>query len=214
VAIEDGEGAALLGSMGIAATITASTFLRRVTTARAGKRSATGFLIRPKRARGARASAEHELLFAGTEFRTVGIVGPGRNWNALKSNFPTVPVDDIEIQARENDLVLATHGRSIWIFDDLTPIEDGCERGGIAANILPAPDGHDWHLRKPTLERQPESVHGEESAVRRDLELLPEGSCATGSAEERQRGKGQERRGREKPKTEAKATQRKRRKAK
>jgi len=31
-----------------------------------------------------------------------------------------VPVDDIEIQARENDLVLATHGRSIWIFDDLT----------------------------------------------------------------------------------------------
>jgi predicted transcriptional regulator len=34
-----------------------------------------------------------------------------------------VPVDDIEIQARENDLVLATHGRSIWIFDDLTPIE-------------------------------------------------------------------------------------------
>jgi hypothetical protein len=34
-----------------------------------------------------------------------------------------VPVDDIEIQARENDLVLATHGRSIWVFDDLTPIE-------------------------------------------------------------------------------------------
>jgi hypothetical protein len=32
-------------------------------------------------------------------------------------------VDDIQIQARENDLVLATHGRSIWIFDDITPIE-------------------------------------------------------------------------------------------
>jgi hypothetical protein len=34
-----------------------------------------------------------------------------------------VPVDDIQIQARENDLVLATHGRSIWIFDDITPFE-------------------------------------------------------------------------------------------
>jgi hypothetical protein len=34
-----------------------------------------------------------------------------------------VPVDDIQIQARDNDLVLATHGRSIWIFDDITPIE-------------------------------------------------------------------------------------------
>jgi hypothetical protein len=42
---------------------------------------------------------------------------------ALKNNFPTVPVDDIQIQARENDLVLATHGRSIWILDDITPLE-------------------------------------------------------------------------------------------
>src|SRR5205807_4315302 len=47
----------------------------------------------------------------------------GANWTSLKNNFPVVPVDDIQIQARENDLVLATHGRSIWIFDDLTPIE-------------------------------------------------------------------------------------------
>ena len=63
------------------------------------------------------------LLFAGTEFGLWVSWDRGANWTALKSNFPTVPVDDIEIQARENDLVLATHGRSIWIFDDLTPIE-------------------------------------------------------------------------------------------
>jgi len=63
------------------------------------------------------------LLFAGTEFGLWVSWDRGANWNALKSNFPTVPVDDIEIQARDNDLVLATHGRSIWIFDDLTPIE-------------------------------------------------------------------------------------------
>src|SRR6202171_2165450 len=63
------------------------------------------------------------LLFVGLEFGLWVSWDRGANWTALKNNFPTVPVDDIEIQARENDLVLATHGRSIWIFDDITPIE-------------------------------------------------------------------------------------------
>jgi photosystem II stability/assembly factor-like uncharacterized protein len=63
------------------------------------------------------------VLFAGTEFGLWVSWDHGANWTALKNNFPTVPVDDIEIQAEQNDLVLATHGRSIWIFDDMTPIE-------------------------------------------------------------------------------------------
>jgi photosystem II stability/assembly factor-like uncharacterized protein len=63
------------------------------------------------------------LLFAGTEFGLWISSDRGANWTAFKNNFPTVPVDDIELQSRENDLVLGTHGRSIWIFDDLTPIE-------------------------------------------------------------------------------------------
>jgi photosystem II stability/assembly factor-like uncharacterized protein len=63
------------------------------------------------------------LLFAGTEFGLWISWDRGANWTAFKNNFPTVPVDDIELQATYNDLVLATHGRSIWIFDDLTPIE-------------------------------------------------------------------------------------------
>jgi photosystem II stability/assembly factor-like uncharacterized protein len=63
------------------------------------------------------------LLFAGTEFGLWVSWDHGANWTALKNNFPTVPVDDIEIQAQQNDLVLATHGRSIWILDDMAPIE-------------------------------------------------------------------------------------------
>ena len=63
------------------------------------------------------------LLFAGTEFGLWVSWDRGAHWMAFKNNFPTVPVDDIELQARDNDLVLATHGRSIWIFDDLTPLE-------------------------------------------------------------------------------------------
>ena len=63
------------------------------------------------------------LLFVGTEFGLWVSWDRGANWSALKNNFPTVPVDDLQIQARENDLVLGTHGRSIWVLDDLTPIE-------------------------------------------------------------------------------------------
>jgi photosystem II stability/assembly factor-like uncharacterized protein len=68
-------------------------------------------------------SRNANLLFAGTEFGLLVSWDRGGNWTALKNNLPTVPVDDIEIQAEQNDLVLATHGRSIWIFDDIAPIE-------------------------------------------------------------------------------------------
>jgi len=88
------------------------------------------------------------LLFAGTEFGLWVSWDRGANWTAFKNNFPTVPVDDIEIQARENDLVLGTHGRSIWVFDDLTPIEK--MDAGVAASDIrffaPRP-ATAWHLR-------------------------------------------------------------------
>ena len=40
-----------------------------------------------------------------------------------KTGLPTVPVDDIKIHPRENDLVIGTHGRGIWIMDDIAPLE-------------------------------------------------------------------------------------------
>jgi photosystem II stability/assembly factor-like uncharacterized protein len=89
------------------------------------------------------------LLFAGTEFGLWVSWDRGANWTALKNNFPTVPVDDIEIQARENDLVLATHGRSIWIFDDLTPIEkmDASVAGGDYTFFTPR-TATEWSLKR------------------------------------------------------------------
>ncbi|HET9994319.1 MAG TPA: hypothetical protein VFQ18_02825 [Candidatus Acidoferrum sp.] len=88
------------------------------------------------------------LLFAGTEFGLWVSWDRGANWTALKNNFPAVPVDDIEIQARENDLVLATHGRSIWIFDDLTPIEKmDSNVAGSALTFFPPRNATTWFLR-------------------------------------------------------------------
>ena len=87
------------------------------------------------------------LLFAGTEFGLWISWDRGANWTAFKNNFPTVPVDDIELQARENDLVVATHGRSIWIFDDLTPLEK--MDPGVASSDLtffPPRNASIWHV--------------------------------------------------------------------
>jgi photosystem II stability/assembly factor-like uncharacterized protein len=89
------------------------------------------------------------LLFAGTEFGLWVSWDRGANWTALKNNFPTVPVDDIEIQARDNDLVLATHGRSIWILDDLTPIEKmDANVANSALTLFPPRTATTWFLRQ------------------------------------------------------------------
>ncbi|MBZ5537573.1 MAG: hypothetical protein LAO31_16575 [Acidobacteriia bacterium] len=64
------------------------------------------------------------VLFLGTEFGAFISMNRGGSWEPLKlSGFPTVPVDDIQIHPRDNDLILGTHGRSIYILDDSTPIE-------------------------------------------------------------------------------------------
>lgn len=63
------------------------------------------------------------LLFVGTEFGLFASIDRGGSWMQIRQNLPTVPVDDILIHPRENDLILGTHGRSIWVMDDITPIE-------------------------------------------------------------------------------------------
>jgi photosystem II stability/assembly factor-like uncharacterized protein len=63
------------------------------------------------------------LLFAGTEYGAYVSFDRGALWTPLKLNVPTVPVDDIAIHPRENDLIFGTHGRSIWVLDDITPLE-------------------------------------------------------------------------------------------
>jgi photosystem II stability/assembly factor-like uncharacterized protein len=63
------------------------------------------------------------LLFLGTEFGLWISIDGGARWAAFKGgDFPSVPVDDLAIQPRDSDLVLATHGRGIWIVDDIAPL--------------------------------------------------------------------------------------------
>jgi photosystem II stability/assembly factor-like uncharacterized protein len=75
-----------------------------------------------------------KLLFLGTERGLYVSPDQGGRWMKLKLNLPTVPVDDIAIHPRDNALVLGTHGRSIWILDDITPIQQLSD--GVAAEDL------------------------------------------------------------------------------
>ena len=63
------------------------------------------------------------LLFLGTEFGLWISLDGGQQWAQYKGgDFPNVPVRDIVVHPRESDLVLATHGRGIWIVDDISPL--------------------------------------------------------------------------------------------
>jgi hypothetical protein len=63
------------------------------------------------------------LLFLGTEFGLWISVDGGAHWGQFKGgDIPAVAVRDVAVQARDADLVLATHGRGIWIIDDITPL--------------------------------------------------------------------------------------------
>ena len=63
------------------------------------------------------------LLYVGTEFAFFVSLDDGTTWQRFMTNLPVTRFDDVVVHPRDNDLVLATHGRSIWIMDDVTPLQ-------------------------------------------------------------------------------------------
>jgi photosystem II stability/assembly factor-like uncharacterized protein len=62
------------------------------------------------------------LLFAGTEREVFFSIDEGDNWQSLRKNMPATSIRDLVIH--ENDLVIGTHGRSIWIMDNISPLRE------------------------------------------------------------------------------------------
>ena len=79
---------------------------------------------------------EPSLLFVGTEFGVFYSAQPN-SWTQLKYNIPTVAVHDIVVHPRERDLVIGTHGRGIYIIDDITPLEKLAEANRIGTYLFP-----------------------------------------------------------------------------
>ena len=89
-----------------------------------------------------------DLLFLGNEVGLFVSVDAGRQWTQLKNNLPVVPVDDILIHPRENDLLVGTHGRSFWILADLTPLEHlSTEMLAEAGLVFPSQPSTMWEER-------------------------------------------------------------------
>jgi hypothetical protein len=64
------------------------------------------------------------LVYAGTELGLFGSYDGGRRWSRLHfGSLPPVAVHEILVHPRENDLIVATHGRGVWVLDDATPVQ-------------------------------------------------------------------------------------------
>lgn len=80
------------------------------------------------------------LLFVGTEFGVFFSYDNGNEWKQLKAGLPTIAVRDLEIQKRENDLVLATFGRSFYVLDDYSSLREIKDVMNKKAHIFPIKD--------------------------------------------------------------------------
>ncbi|MBK8060172.1 MAG: glycosyl hydrolase [Gemmatimonadetes bacterium] len=65
-----------------------------------------------------------QVLYAGTETGLFVSVTGGNDWFRLGGNLPAVPVHEVLVHGRENDLIVATHARGIWILDDASAIQE------------------------------------------------------------------------------------------
>ena len=78
------------------------------------------------------------LLYAGTEWGMYISFDDGDSWSKFQLNLPITSIRDLEV--KDNDLVVATHGRSFWIIDDLTPLHQLNENNHDDDAILFKPD--------------------------------------------------------------------------
>jgi photosystem II stability/assembly factor-like uncharacterized protein len=94
------------------------------------------------------------LLYAGTETGVFVSYDGGGHWRSLQLNLPAVPVHDLVI--KNDDLVLATHGRGFWVLDDVTPLRNWSEQTQSSDATL-FPTRTSWRIRFPdeVNKRQP-----------------------------------------------------------
>ena len=118
-----------------------------------------------------------DLLYVGTEFGLYASADGGKTWNRFMNNLPTARVDDILVHPRDNDLIVATHARSVWIADDITALQQATSEAraqdAVLFDIRPAvlwlndrQRGQQTGGQKSLRRREPAARHGDR--------LLPE----------------------------------------
>jgi photosystem II stability/assembly factor-like uncharacterized protein len=82
------------------------------------------------------------VLYAGTNRGVFVTLDGGSHWHSLRLNMPASAIYDIEIQPEANDLVVAAHGRGVWILDDLTALQSYATAGSSTVTLFPVRDAY------------------------------------------------------------------------
>ena len=102
-----------------------------------------------------------DVLFVGSEHSVFVSTDAGANW-AKMPNLPTTHVDDMVIHPREKDLVLGTHGQSVWILDDTSPLAEWTtDVASAGAHVFSIQRATIFHYRKVTSYRGQAEFAGE-----------------------------------------------------
>ena len=85
-----------------------------------------------------------DVLYIGTETGIFLTLDRGKSWRRIHANFPTVRVDELTIMPRDNALLVATHGRALWILDDLSPIQEYAAVNAVDAKLFTPGTALQW----------------------------------------------------------------------
>ena len=94
---------------------------------------------------------DENLLFVGTEKSVYFTINQGKIWEKLGSNLPSVAIHDLVIHPRDGDLIAGTHGKSIWILDDISPLRN---LNFNSNKIIPSRESTKW-IKINTGRKQP-----------------------------------------------------------
>ncbi len=92
-----------------------------------------------------------DVLYLGTETGLWVSTNGGGHWERVKGNLPTVPVYEITLHPRENDMILATHGRAIWVLDDLSVFQGYAKSVLADVEFFPVEPGVQWSLAEDRM---------------------------------------------------------------
>src|SRR5207344_2239103 len=90
-----------------------------------------------------------DVLYIGTETGIFLSLDRGKSWGRLKANFPNVRVDEITLHPRDNAMLVATHGRAIWVLDHLEPIQEYTATQAASADVklFSVPTALEWKTK-------------------------------------------------------------------
>ncbi len=94
------------------------------------------------------------LLYLGTGNGVYVSFDDGTHWRRIHEGLPTVAVYDLTIQRRSDDLLVATHGRGVYILDDIRPLQDYTSVARHAIALIPSATAYRWSTGRETYDEQ------------------------------------------------------------